>query len=350
MPRSEVGSQHGAVPKIAVGPDGVLSDEALTAYLREQLYVVSSPLGFISRQAAEHHLRTVIGQEREPLVQRVIREVALYPMLPHSYLYVEAKGPSQMVNSLLSTLAVLGDLEFEELYRSSQRYCSYRFRQASHPPRSVLLEFLKIDERFNVDVSDVVSRADPIEVRLGTVQEWMLKTIKEASGWVLHRNELFELARSAEINTNSVSVYCTNERFYKQIQGGYITLTGHTPLKEDVELARIRSRVVAVETVVRGISVSEGGQRVLVDLTVGSDLCNRGFWYPKGTLNALIGGTKFQLYAEGMEAGRSSYFGTTSSQWQTAMRLASASVGDHVCIDFNLVNQCAEVTKCEFDQ
>ena len=313
--------------------------------LTRDLYNASGKLGFITRDELLIHLDLDEDEINEEDLDHLIPKIALHPSLPYDYMYIEPSSSGQLVNGLITTLSVLGQLQFDELYAASQRYSAYRSSGVVHPPREVLRAFLGADNRFRVSDSSWISVVRPTPVQLGRVQKWLIKTLREATGNVMKRAELLDLARQSGIAASSVGVYCSSERFFKPLGNGFVTLTGAYPSDDEIDLAALRERMLTVNSTVESYTVSENGRIICVEVLAGTDLCNQGYWCPREPLNSLIGGIKYDLRVDQQSVGTSSFLGSTSKNWQSVIRALDVLAGELLKISFDLETESALVEK-----
>jgi len=248
--------------------------------------------------------------------------------LPFGYMYVESRNKSFFLSWTQNILSLHGDLQFDEYYEASARYCVYRLPGVVHPPRSVIREWLKVDSRFILDDQDMVSIVEVIEVKLGETQQWLWNQILSATGAVIHRAELMDKARESGVNSTSIGIYCSYEKYFKPVDTYCVTLTGMYPSQEFIDLAYMRANALSVETVIDHFEISKDNAIVL--LTAGSNACNQGFWSLNKALANSLGAKNFELRVDDQVVGRSSYFGPTTTSWTGAFAALGIVPGDKI--------------------
>lgn len=329
----------------AARPPVLPSSTGAIKRLTRDLYFASGKLGFITRDELLIHLGLDEDEVNDDDLDQLIPKIALHPSLPYDYMYVEPSSSGQLANGLITTLSVLGPLHFDELYAASHRYCGYRSPGVVHPPREVLRAFLKADDRFQVATTGLISVVEPIPVQLGRVQQWLIAILRDATGNVMKRAELLDLARQSGISASSIGVYCTSERFFKPLGSGLVTLTGISPSDDEIELATLREKALTVSTTVDSYSVSENGRIVNVVVVAGTDLSNQGYWCPREPLNSLVGSIKYSISVNQQMTGMTSYFGSTSRNWSPSMKVLEAVPGDLLEFRFDLESASVSVKK-----
>lgn len=301
--------------------------------MRREAYKFSGKIGFVIEENLKTHFAEVYKDFHESKFELIRQLIAEKLNLPLGYIYVEPRNKSFFLSWTQNILSLQGDLHFDEYFDASYRYCSRRLNGVVHPPRSVVRAWLEIDPRFIIDEQEVVSIVEPIEVKLGETQEWLRDQIIEATGCVIHRAELMNNAREAGINSISIGVYCSYERYFKPIDTYCVTLTGMYPTQEFVDLAYMRASNLAVETTINNFKILTNF--VVVTVTAGDNMCNRGFWSLNKPLATALGTSNFELRVDGQVVGRSSSFGATLTQWTSALAALGAVPGDKLKIRFD---------------
>jgi len=301
--------------------------------MRREAYKYSGKIGFAIEEDIRSHFKTLYENFDDAKFDQVKSLIAEKLDLPHGYLYVEPKAKTFFLSWTQNIFSLQGDLQFDEFFDASHRYCTYRLPGVVHPPRSVIRSWLQSDERFNIDEQDTVSIIEPVEVKLGQTQQWLRNEIISATGCVAHRAELMDRAREANINAASIGVYCSYERYFKPLDTYCVTLTGMYPTKEFIDLAYMRAANLKVETVIEDFKVEQ--DLVTVVVTAGSNMCNQGFWSLNKPLETAVGARNFELVVDGAPVGRSTYFGSTATGWTSALAALGVVPGDKVKIEFN---------------
>ena len=301
--------------------------------MRREAYKYSGKIGFMIEEDIRSHFKAIYENFDDAKFDRVRPLIAEKLDLPHGYLYVEPKAKTFFLSWTQKMFSLQGDLRFDEYFDASQRYCSYRLPSVVHPSRSVIRAWLLSDRRFNIDEHDMVSIMEPVEVKLGLTQQWLRNEIISATGCVVHRAELMDRAREASINPGSIAVYCSFERYFKPLDTHCVTLTGMYPAKEFIDLAYMRANNLKVETVIERFRVKQN--LVTVEVTVGSNMCNRGFWSLNKPLESAVGARNFELISDGAIVGRGTYYGSTATGWVSALAALGVVPGDEVRIEFD---------------
>ena len=301
--------------------------------MRREAYRFSGKIGFVIEENLRTHFFEVYKVLNDSKFDEVKPLIAEKLNLPFGYMYVESRNKSFFLSWTQNILSLQGDLHFDEYFEASSRYCLFRLPGVVHPPRSVVREWLKIDSRFILDDQEVVSIVEPIEVNLGETQQWLRDEIISSTGFVIHRAELMDKARESRINSTSIGLYCSYERYFKPIDIYCVTLTGMYPSQEFIDLAYMRANALIVETTIDDFKISKNFVIVLV--TAGSNMCNQGFWSLNKALTSALGTRNFELSVDGQVVGRSSFFGTTTTQWTSALALLGVVPGDKLKISFD---------------
>ena len=316
--------------------------------IRREAYQFSGKIGFVIEENLKSHLLDVYKDWDDSKFEAVKPLIAEKLNLPFGFMYVESRNKSFFLSWTQNILSLQGDLRFDEYYEASARYCIYRLPGVVHPPRSVVREWLKTDARFTLNDQDIVGIVEAIEVKLGEIQQWLRDQILSATGAVIHRAELMDKARLSGINSTSIGIYCNYERYFKPVDTYCVTLTGVFPSQEFIDLAYIRAKALTVETTIDHFEISK--DQVIVLLTAGSNMCNQGFWSLNKALANSLGAKNFELRADGEVVGRSSFFGTTTTSWTSALAALGVVPGDKLKISFDITSLVASVERLDVGQ
>ena len=301
--------------------------------MRRTAYQFSGKIGFVIEENLQSHFDEVYGHFDDLKFGRVKHLIADSVDLPHGYIYVESKSKSFFLSWTQNILSLQGDLQFDEFFEASNRYCSYRLPGVVHPPRAVIRAWFEGDKRFTLSENSDVGIVEPCEVELGDVQRWLRDEIISSTGCVMHRAELMDRAREAGVNSTSIGIYCSYERYFKPVDTYCVTLTGVYPIQESIDLAYMRANGLKIDTKLDSYEIIN--RRVNVFITAGSNLCNQGFWTLTKSLKAAVGASNFDLIVDGESVGRSTYFGSTSTAWTSALAALGVVPGDKIKIVFD---------------
>jgi hypothetical protein len=313
--------------------------------IRREAYQFSGKIGFVIEEDLKAHLLDVYKDWDDSKFEAVKPLIAEKLDLPFGFMYVESRNKSFFLSWTQNIFSLQGDLRFDEYYEASARYCVYRLPGVVHPPRSVVREWLKTDSRFILNDQDVVNIVEAIEVKLGETQQWLRDQILSATGAVIHRAELMDKAREFGVNSTSIGIYCSYERYFKPVDTYCVTLTGMYPSQEFIDLAYMRANVLIVETTIDHFEISK--DHVIVLLTAGSNMCNQGFWSLNKALANALGAKNFELRADDHVVGRSSFFGTTTTSWTSALAALGIVPGDKLKISFDTKSLVASVDRLD---
>lgn len=316
--------------------------------IRREAYQFSGKIGFVIEENLRTHFLNVYKDWDDSKFEAVKPLIAEKLNLPFGFMYVESRNKSFFLSWTQNILSLQGDLHFDEFYEASARYCVFRLPGVVHPPRSVVREWLKVDSRFTLNDQDYVSIIEPIAVKLGEIQQWLRDQILSATGAVIHRAELMDKAREFGVNSVSIGLYCSYERYFKPVDTYCVTLTGMYPGQEFIDLAYMRANALSVETTIDHSEISR--DQVIVLLTAGSNICNQGFWSLNKTLANSLGGKNFELRADGEVVGRSGFFGTTTTSWTSALAALGVVPGDKLKISFDTISLVASVERLDVGQ
>ena len=301
--------------------------------MRREAYKFSGKIGFVIEENLRIHFSDLYKDWNDSKFDAAKPLIAEKLNLPFGYMYVESRSKSYFLSWTQNILSLQGDLHFDEYFEASARYGLYRLKGVVHPPRSVVREWLKIDSRFILNDEDVVGIVEPIEVKLGETQQWLRDQIISSTGSIIHRAELMDKARESGINSTSIGIYCSYERYFKPVDTYCVTLTGVYPSQEFIDLAYVRANALAVETTIDHFKISKFF--VLVLLTAGSKICNQGYWYMGKALMSALGNRNFELMVDGQVVGRSGWFGSTTTSWTAALAALGVVPGDKLKISFD---------------
>lgn len=312
--------------------------------IRREAYQFSGKIGFVIEENLKNHLLDIYKDWDDSRFEAVKPLIAEKLNLPFGFIYIESRR-SFFVSWTQNILSLQGDLHFDEYYEASARYAMYRLPGVVHPPRSVVREWLKADSRFILNDQDIVSIVDAIEVKLGETQQWLRDQIISSTGSIIHRAELMDKARKDGVNSTSIGLYCSYERYFKPVDTYCVTLTGMYPSQEFIDLAYMRANALAVETTIDHFEISKNF--VLVLLTAGNKICNEGYWSLNKALSSALGTKNFELRVDDQVVGRSSFFGTTSTSWTTALAALGVVPGDKLKISFDTMSLLASVGRLD---
>lgn len=301
--------------------------------MRRMAYQFSGKIGFVIEENLQSHFDEVYGNFDDLKFGQVKPLIVDSVDLPHGYIYVESRSKSFFLSWTQNILSLQGDLQFDEFFEASNRYCSYRLPGVVHPPRAVIRAWFEGDKRFTLFENGDVGIIEPCEVELGDVQIWLRDEIISSTGCVMHRAELMDRAREAGVNSTSIGIYCSYERYFKPVDAYCVTLTGVYPIQESIDLAYMRANGIKIETKIHSFEIAN--RRVNVFITAGSNLCNQGFWSFTRALKAVVGASNFDLIVDGENVGRSTYFGSTSTAWTSALAALGVVPGDKIKIVFD---------------
>ena len=301
--------------------------------MRRTAYQFSGKIGFVIEENLQSHFNEVYGNFDDLKFGKVKKLIADVVDLPHGYIYVESKSKSAFSSWTQNILSLQGDLQFDEFFAASNRYCPYKLPGVVHPPRAVIRAWFERDKRFTLNENGDVGIFEPCEVELSEVQRWLRDEIIASTGCVVHRAELMNRAREAGINSISIGIYCSYERYFKPVDTYCVTLTGVFPTQEAIDLAYMRANSLKIDTTIDSYEITN--RFVSVFVTAGSKMCNQGFWTLSKPLEAVVGSNQFDLMVEGENVGRSSNFGPTTTAWTSALAALGVVPGDKIKIVFD---------------
>jgi len=311
--------------------------------LLAEAYRATGKIGFIQRSDLMIHLQHFDSKFNEDLGNQVINHVAKYSNLVNNYIYIETNDSNFFISCARRILSLQGALNFEEFYLTISRYLLFRFPDAFFPARSVVRDFLLQDDRFSFH-EEIVGIINSVVVDLGENMEWLRNRIISSVGLVIHKAELLNIAREQGINATTVQMYSGGfAPYFKTIEKYYVTLVGHYPSPDFILLAKTRAASIRVETKILKWAVKT--TKLEVSLIAGSDLCNGGWWSPKKPMSALISEKRFEMYVDGKGCGVSSYFGGTSTSWNSGISALQVVPGENLLLSFDLSKESVSLSR-----
>ncbi len=321
--------------------EGRLARYRLTlSKIKLECYRASESLGFVHESTALDRLRQVFVAVESDLFEEAIRVIHRFD-LPAGYLYFESSTGSAFLGSASRVLAITGRIPIEELYQATARYALYRQPHNVFPPRTVVRELLVQDSRFVVH-DDSVDMVSPAEARLDGLAGWMYLTICEAPGRVIYRSELLEKARHAGHNGSSVQVFMIRHELFKMCGSNCVTLVGVFPTDREIEFAYSRGLSVRVGT---ESSWKSKGDKFVLELIAGTDLCDGGLLILDKSLVGMFGGRRLKIMVARSHHGHVGWSKGSTTGWATAMRRAGIDPGDRAEITLDSASDTARVRK-----
>lgn len=327
--------------------EGRLAEYRLTLQKIElECYRASESLGFVHESTALDRLAEVFAPVDTTLLNEAMRAIHRFE-LPNGYLYFDGSaGSSYFFGAASRVLSFSGSIQMEELYQAAARHAQYRLPHCVFPPRKVVRSLLAQDPRFVVD-DDSVDIANPINVGLDGVAGWMYSTISEAPGRVIYRPELLDKARRTRlngrpVNGSSVQVFMIRHELFKTCGRNCVTLTGVFPSDQAIEMAHARGQAVRVVT---EATWKPRGNKFVIELIAGTDLCDGGLLILDRSLVAMFGGRRLKIMVSRSHHGHVGWSTGTTTGWSTAMRRAEVAPGDRVEITIDAASDTARVKK-----
>lgn len=302
--------------------------------LRRLGYLHSEKLGFITRAELTHHLHEKYKSISLDLCEKSISAIAKHNCLPHDFVYIEQSNKSYFTTWVIELLLLRGPLEFEEIYLACLRYIKYKIPNVVHPPRAVIKSFFVADDRFIVS-NETVGIISPAEFRLEATKAWVFETIRASTGSVIHKSEIYRLARKAKFNPTTIFLYSTYLIFCKPVKKRCVTLTGCFPSDDLIDLACARASAFHSPTTLQAWAVDNS--IIAVKVLAGSDFCNTGVFLMDIALARILQPLKFEIRTGNtLSVGKSSWFGNTSTGWAKSLLEAGIVVGDTLMLKFDL--------------
>ena len=312
--------------------------------LRREAYWMSDRVGILFREQFLTEIMEDNPNLPVDLLEGAIQIFATDTELPYGYMFVESKSGSFLRSNMQRVLSRNGSLEFNELYAALVRYFRWRTAGRVFPPSVVLRAVLDADAEFKVD-NDFISIVEPVSHNLGASYEWMWQTISDSPGLVIHRTELLKKGREEGLNTSTLQVYFSYSLYFKQAGNNCVTLTGHEPIREDVDYARARASLITIPTKI--LDWYPKGHLLTAVVEVGNSLLDGGLLSLSKAARTLLRGKGFEIYLGDEDFGSSNLSGVVYTGWQTVLGKGSFSVGDHIAIVFDLVKRTAHVAMAE---
>ena len=274
------------------------------------------------------------------ILSDLIGKVCAPYLLPHGYLYVNGPRGAYFSMWLSSLLVCLGPLPFEEIYLATQRFCVVQIPRIVFPPRAVIREFLRQSLEFDLEDDEVSLNGGKLTELVGR-QKWMYDQISSCTGKVIHRAKLYELARQAGVPFGTIIVYCSYSLYFKPLGNNCVTITGNTPSDAAIDLARdVGAAIVGSE--IRGWRVE--GTRVIVDLSLGTDISHSGVWSPRVSIRNLIHGRRYKVFVGDSQHGHASWSGNMMAGLVTGFQVLGARLGDLAQMSFDTSTEILELS------
>ena len=312
--------------------------------LQREAYWLSNRIGLLFREQFLTEITERFPTLPIALLKDSLEIFASDTELPYGYIYVESKSGSFLRSGLETVLSKNGALEFDELYSALVRYFRYRSPGIVFPPALVIRALVAADKGFEID-DDLVSIVSPENRHLGVSYEWMWETISQSPGLVIHRTELLNKCREAGLNSSTLQVYFAYSLCFKPAGNNCVTLTGHEPVREDIEYARARASVITIPTKI--LDWHTKGNYLTAVVEVGNSLMDSGLLSLSKAARTVLSGKGFQIYLGDEDFGSSNLSGVVYTGWQTVLSKGSFSVGDQIAIVFDVVKRTAQVALAE---
>lgn len=316
---------------------GALKDAGYRSHeIRRVAYLSSERVGFVTEELLRERLVEDFPNLGDTLIEDVLTEFIKVRDLPLGYAYVEGTERSFFVNETIRLLGLRGRLQFEELYQAASRF--YRFRVSGYvfPPRAVIRDFLDRDDRFWFE-DEKVDLVDPTPHQLTGVQLWVEDQIREATGSVVYRATLWDLARRDGIKPGTLTVYFGYSLYFKPTGRGCLTLTGSFPSEEVIDIAVAKGSVIRVSPRLLNWKVESGS--VLVDLELGTETVDNGVFSPPAAVRRLIQPTAFRVLVDGVQRGNVRWSGNILYGLSTSLSARGCAPGDHLRLQFDVENR-----------
>jgi len=329
------------------------------ANLQRRAYNFTERLGFITRaELSKHffdefpdfltHSTRAVGENQpsgqpdsNDAISDLIAEVCAPYHFSYGYLYVNWQRGTYFSNRVEQLLRCFGPLPFEEVYLAVQRFCVVQIPRIVFPPRVVIREFLQQSPDFGLEDDEVSLNGGKLAELQGR-QKWMYDQISSCTGKVIHRAKLYELARQSGVPFGTIAVYCSYSLYFKPIGHNCVTITGHTPSDAAIDLARDIGRAITVGSETQGWRVE--GTRVIVDLSLGTDISHNGVWSPKVNIRNLIHGRRFKVFVGESQYGHASWSGNVLAGFVSGFQILGARLGDLVQMSFDTSTEVLELS------
>ena len=301
--------------------------------IRRAAYWSSDRVGFVAEELLRERLAEDFPNLGDTLIEDVLTEFIKVRDLPLGYAYVEGTERSFFVNDTIRLLGLRGRLQFEELYQAVSRF--YRVRVPSYvfPPRAVIRDFLDRYDRFWFE-DEEVDLVDPTPHLLTGVQLWVENQIREATGNVVHRATLWDLARRDGIKPGTLTVYFGYSLYFKPTGRGCLTLTGSSPSEEVIDIAVAKGSAIRVPPRLLNWKVESGS--ILIDLELGTETVDNGLFSPPAAVRRLIQPATFRVLVDGIQRGNVGWSGNILYGLSTSLSARGCAPGDHLRLQFDI--------------
>lgn len=303
--------------------------------LRRVAYWSSERVGFVPEEILKDRLQDEFPSLDTSMLNDVVATLISIRDLPHGYVYVEGAERSFFTNDVVRLLGLRGRLPFEEVYAAASRFYRVRVPGYVFPPRAVIRDFFRRDERFWIE-GETVDLVEPTPHHLSGVQLWVEERINEATGGVVHRSTLWDLARRDGISPGTLTVYFGYSLYFKPTGKGCLTHTGSFPGDEMIEIAAAKGSMVRVPPRLLGWKVE--GAAVIVDLEVGTETVDNGLFSPPAAVRRLIQPIAFRVMTDGAQRGNVGWSGNILYGFSSGLFARGVAPGDHLRLVFDIVS------------
>lgn len=318
-----------------VGLHGIKWSELLRTAYHE-----SEKLGLMSLFELRHHIAesfpVLIGKKFDDVIEALV----VYDDLPHGYVYVENRTSSWLKGWFRKLFSVLGPQSFEETYKALERFCKVRIPRLVFPPRSVIRAFIERESSLWL-LDDVVGLQEPVQQLLEGVEEWVRDQIMGCTGHVIHKTQLWDLARSSGVKGGTLNVYTKYSLLFKPCGRGCVTMTGIQPSPVSIELAGIRASAIRVSTRRGKVNVADGVVSVVVE--VGNDLLDTGVFTTTQEMRKMLQNQNFQIVTGGQQYGSVGWSKNLMTGFTTAFQVLGTQPGDQLEFRFSVAGNEAVV-------
>jgi hypothetical protein len=302
--------------------------------LRRVAYRSSERVGFVLEETLKNRLQDEFPSLDTSMLNDVLAALISIRDLPHGYVYVEGAARSFFTNDVVRLLGLRGRLPFEEVYAAASRFYRVRVPGYVFPPRAVRREFFQRDDRVWIE-GETIDLVEATPHHLSGVQLWVEERISEATGGVVHRSTLWDLARRDGISPGTLTVYFGYSLYFKPMGKGCLTHTGSFPGDEMIEIAAAKGSMIRVPARLLGWKAE--GSYVIVDLEVGTETVDSGLFSPPAAVRRLIQPMAFRVMTDGAQRGNVGWSGNILYGFSSGLFARGVAPGDHLRMAFDIV-------------
>ena len=211
----------------------------------------------------------------------------------------------------------------------------FKFRQLpAAPPVTVIRALINFLPSFDIS-NDYVSTSTPLEKETETVLGWIGALLEESPNKTLHSATILESARAAEKNQSSASIYLQFGEIVKRVGQGCVSLIGEFPTPDQIAEARRQATLADIKERINSTEIL--GQKIYLEVTVGTKMRNSGVLSINSRLRRLIGSRRLNVESSKGTHGTAKISGSTLLYgFSSAMNALEIIPGDEIQVTIDL--------------